>query len=98
MLFLKKIKQRDTTKSIEIRWNRAQADVRAPSADGKRALVCSPPKPADTVSFKRSKGASVRCSPSDLLSSPTYSHVAQNVFHPSNQVSSPRATATSAAR
>ena len=93
MPFHKKSKQRDTTKATETRLNSAPAHVPAPSADVKRALVCSP-KPAGTVSFKRAKGASVHHSPSNLLSSPTYSQLAQNVFHTSVQVSSPRATAT----
>ena len=97
MPFHKKSKQRDTTKATETRLNSAPAHVPAPSADVKRALVCSP-KPAGTVSFKRAKGASVHHSPSNLLSSPSYSQVAQNVFRTSVQVSSPRATATATAR
>ena len=54
----KRSAKRDTTKANETRLNSAPADVPSPLADGKRALMCSPsPKPAGTVSFKRSKGA-----------------------------------------
>lgn len=88
MGYLKKRKLRDTTKANETRWNSAPADVPAPSADGKRALVCSP-KPTGTVSFKRSKGACGHRSRSDLSTSQSYSQVAQSVFYPSAEGPSP---------